>query len=233
MFDTLVAASFVIIPFIGLITDYIDRSNYQKLINKNICGDHELHEGIIVSDEPLIENVNGKKSEVAIKKETLYSTRKIENALELGFYLSNENYKFGLAPLTFNTIWNIEKSAIYFNDELKLFPFKPIVNINKSIKTITIYPASNVDIEWRYKVTENNKNNTIIEKNMYFNNDPCTIFGRKSGDKMIVKYMGGYDYVTNKVKHEHYHIDDSITAALVGSLLISGVYLINKLNDDN
>lgn len=217
--DNIFATIIAIPSLFYLAYDYNNRKRFGNLLengsDRNFC----LNSGSVVSTEPLPNNdffgesVIGK--EIIIKLRT-YHTHYHNTPI----YFDNDIViNIPIHDTTIDWITNSKYRKITDNITLS----------NNPDSILFLGPETKILWDKKNEIIDNNIKTT--EKYMY-NNISRMIFGNIIGKNINVKYIGSEKYVTNKVRSDHYGINNWLTGLTFITLTLSTGWIINNFKSN-
>jgi hypothetical protein len=209
--DKIPATIFAIPSLLYLAYDYKNRQKFNRLLENNNDNNYSLKSGIIISNEILQKhNELFSVEEAIIGKET---TTKIRT-----YHTNLANISINITS-PFSTLdWKTNSKHRKFVDGITL----------SNDPDLMLYINSDTKIMWNEPKNCVIKNDIKTTEKYLHNNIPCFIFGNIIDKNINVKYIGNKRYVTDKIRTEHYGINNWLTTLASVTLTLSASFILNQ-----
>jgi hypothetical protein len=223
--ETFLAGICAVPSFIFLINDYKKRYQFNNLVSKKSVGDFKLIEGVVKSDTPLPadgtkintegnNNIAKQTKSYTKSYHTYYSTQPIYSDNKTTIYIPVSN--------TYE-IWNKDNVATQFSNN---------IFIKNTLGNEQLFLNNDTKIAWDKK-NKHIINNTKTNEKVLYNAQFRTVFGKDSNGLINVKYIGNEAFVNDKIRSDHYGINNW-TTGLVGFIFtLSTSYLISSIQKND
>ena len=247
--DTIIVGLCAISSSLFLVNDYYKRQQLNNLMISKEFENFEIFEGVVKSETSLpIENAESTSPEI-IGKETTTSTKNYHT-----YYKNQPIYSDGETTISVP----VAKTYELWNQNNKTRKFAKNIQMKTNTSTIKhdLYFSRDAVISW------DETNNTIVNnikttKKILFNDQPRTIFGKQTkrvdpNDQLqsnsrlsencsgttqyrstTVKYIGDEIFVNEKIRSDHFGINNWKTSFVGICFSLSAGYLINVYKKDN
>ncbi|AYV85028.1 MAG: putative ORFan [Satyrvirus sp.] len=214
--DTIIAGLVAGCSIISLGLDYRKRQNFNSFISTGSNNNFRLVRGVVTTKEPILfETDNGIVSAFCKRIET-----RIKNTHT---YIVSE--KINLNGVKIKIPWlHIIKSWVPDTIETT-------ISNNVFLGNFHLFLTKNTSFSWdklKTSQTENTKKFTEYMENEKLR----TVFGELSdanSNGLITKHVGDDNFVIQKIRSDHYNINDPYTFLLSGILVFSLGYFANNL----
>lgn len=201
--------SFILSSYL-LFRDQKNRTSHNKFLLTRQFGSYSLIEG-------QISNPNPQETELESKIEFVGSSSQTNTAVYHATHYKQEIASIGEAD-------NKISISIPMTSTYKLWSYGPVItSINPKTKlndfTLVLDPKSIIQFDRESTIFSNGNCDVQIVKKYLLNDTYKSAFGALNGSIMKIRYLGEESFVNNRIKSDHFGINNFYTGA-VGTIAI-------------
>ena len=202
----------------GLITDYKKRKQFNNVVQtgSDANSNYQLMVGTVKSNRPIeFTNLETKITDDVIVQQTITKSRNYHTHYGDKTIYDDGKHKIIIPVKETYEVWTQDNVSTRT---------APNIFIDNSFLFFTKDSAADWD-----KKSKRVVNNSKISDYILVNNHPRTVFAQKNGtDTFTIKYIGNEKFVHEKIRGDHFGINNGVTTIFGIAFALSAGYLVNN-----